>query len=228
MYKIVPGSEFIENEIKYTVSESGEVSAYKYIGKEKDITFVKETTRISGRFATQLLTKYDQMVINKVDFTDNIISMDDFVFSGNNLEEVILNDKCILLGKCAFEKNKIKTLDLNKVKRIGEGCFEENNIEVLLIPKTVTNIGKLAFAENNIKKLILLAEDLEELDTTAFIHNPIEEIYVTEKFAENFPHFCKVNKDKIHTLTLEDLIKQYTFKETHDIMKNYAGNISRS
>ncbi|MDC8917310.1 leucine-rich repeat domain-containing protein [Metamycoplasma hyosynoviae] len=73
-------------------------------------------------------------------------------FSNNEIANVTLNDKVLVLSEGTFSSNKITTIDLKNVVEIKEGALMGNKISNLTLPNSLTSLHtNFIFANENEK-----------------------------------------------------------------------------
>ncbi|MDC8914663.1 leucine-rich repeat domain-containing protein [Metamycoplasma hyosynoviae] len=73
-------------------------------------------------------------------------------FSNNEIANVTLNDKVLVLSEGTFSSNKITTIDLKNVVEIKEGALMGNQISNLTLPNSLTSLHtNFIFANENEK-----------------------------------------------------------------------------
>lgn len=94
--------------------------------------------------------------LEKVEITEGVTEISDYMFwRCEKFSDVKLPDSLKKIGKCAFESNPVKTLDLNHVEELGDYAFNRcKELTELKIPATATVIGTGTFADcTNLNKV---------------------------------------------------------------------------
>ena len=88
----------------------------------------------------------------------NIEYIDNYAFSGSDIETLILSSNLKRIGGYAFAKtSKLKSLLLpNSLKEIGSYAFYDSNIKEITLPNSVESIGEECFSScTNLQKVII-------------------------------------------------------------------------
>ncbi len=82
------------------------------------------------------------------------------------------------LGDSAFKYAKIKSVDLNKIEKMGMECFRYSSLEEVSLPSTLVSIGKTSFSASKVAK-VNFAEALDGGSTLSlgeFMFSSCEEL----------------------------------------------------
>lgn len=142
------------------------------------------------------------------------------IFSGMDLDVVILPPNLVEIGVATFGYNRLKSVTLPKsLKIIGSYAFTDNELEFVILPDSVEDIGKEAFSFNEITK-IDFSKNLKSISYMAFANNKIEKL--------NIPDSVEIIKSKaflnnpIKKLKLGDNIEKIgvdSFPDTKEVEK---------
>ena len=118
------------------------------------------------------------VIPNKTDTGVSVARIADNAFNEKNLNLTFEeNPSLTYIGDHAFFKNRIKTLDLNKlpnVSTISPYAFAHNEIKDLTISDTLTTIGKYVFRDNEVEKLD--TKNVKTIEEGAFSNNNLREL----------------------------------------------------
>lgn len=84
--------------------------------------------------------------------------------AGKSDESYKIPDSVKELGNSAFKCAKAKSVDLNKVEKMGTECFRYSSLEEVSFPSTLVSIGKTSFSGSKVSK-VNFAESLVGAET---------------------------------------------------------------
>lgn len=127
----------------------------------------------------------------------------DYMFSACKLENIILPNDIVAMGKSCFESSFIKTISIpNAIENISFGAFRNcanlesvtmgnkvtmvsaqafsncTHLKTIVLPEGLVSIGSYAFSECASLKSINLSTSILELDVAAFRNNQLLEVVV--------------------------------------------------
>ena len=156
--------------------EESNSSLFKYKETEDGVTLLG-LSDIGEIYVKQNPDK-EIVIPNKTDTGVSIARIADNAFNEKNLNLTFEeNPSLTYIGDHAFFKNRIKTLDLNKlpnVSTISPYAFAHNEIKDLTISDTLTTIGKYAFRDNEVEKLD--TKNVKTIEEGAFSNNNLKEL----------------------------------------------------
>lgn len=160
--------------------EESNSSLFKYEETEDGVTLLG-LSDIGEIYVKQNPDK-EIVIPNKTDTGENIARIADNAFNEKNLNLTFEENKNLTyIGDHAFFKNKIKSLDLNKlpnVTAISSYAFAHNEIKDLTVSDTLTTIGKYAFRDNEIEKLD--TKNVKTIEEGAFSNNNLKKLTLGE------------------------------------------------
>ena len=145
-------------------------------------------------------TFYNCLLLENVEFSNDLIEIKEAAFEGTALSNVDLPSSLKRIGKLAFcNCQKMEQLFLNEgLVKIGDKAFSYTRIEreIFILPSTIQEIGYKAF-EKSLKVKELYFTGKVRLSPLAFYDSHIEEIYFQEGIV-NIPtgcfEYCRVKK----------------------------------
>lgn len=156
--------------------EESNSSLFKYKETEDGVTLLG-LSDIGEIYVKQNPDK-EIVIPSKTDTGVSIARIADNAFNEKNLNLTFEENKNLTyIGDHAFFKNKIKSLDLNKlpnVTAISPYAFAHNEIKDLTVSDTLTTIGKYAFRDNEIEKLD--TKEVKTIEEGAFSNNNLKEL----------------------------------------------------
>ena len=111
---------------------NGEASIYSYTGSAETVILPEVFT------------------MDEVDYELTEIQAN--VFSGKNIQKLIVNADSLTIGQSAFKNSNISSLDFSKVITIANNAFENTSFVNLCLDESMLSIGEAAF--KNCKKLV--------------------------------------------------------------------------
>lgn len=85
------------------------------------------------------------------DILKKVTAIGDYAFENISVKAVVLPSELKIIGKGAFQNNKLVVLDIpNKVTDVKQFAFLGNELKSVTIPNSVVNLEEGAFAENNL------------------------------------------------------------------------------
>ncbi len=108
---------------------------------------------------TNTNTKLQEITINADN--PNFTSEDGILFNKNKTtlltypcakigDTYKLPDSVTEVGKCAFKNSKLKSIDLNKVTKLGSESFRYSSLNEVTFPETLTYIGQTSFSASQV------------------------------------------------------------------------------
>lgn len=156
--------------------EESNSSLFKYEETEDGVTLLG-LSDIGEIYVKQNPDK-EIVIPSKTDTGVSIARIADNAFNEKNLNLTFEeNTNLTYIGDHAFFKNRIKTLDLNKlpnVSTISPYAFAHNEIKDLTISDTLATIGKYAFRDNEVEKLD--TKNVKTIEEGAFSNNNLREL----------------------------------------------------
>lgn len=142
--------------------------------------------------------------ITSITIPNSVTTIDNYAFSHNFIDEVILPSNLTHIGHSAFLHNNITEITIpNSVQsidlyafysmthltvsfeegrtHIADNMFQYHNIHILNLPQSLQSIGQYAFMENKITQLTL-PPNLTHIGQYAFYVNRIDEITFPNTF----------------------------------------------
>jgi hypothetical protein len=137
------------------------------------------SVKIIAKDAIKLLNPYyDSYKIKTVNLGNSVEIIDDFAFSGLDLDDLTIPNSVKFIGKGAFTNGGINDLTLGSgIETIADSAFENNNIHNLTIPDSVKDIGEKAFFQNKLNTL-QLGNSIETIGNSAFQNNRITSLTI--------------------------------------------------
>lgn len=132
----------------------------------KTIDFTEDSTSGGGYVYApwyKYLINNSKYKIKKIEIDKNITYLGDYAFyRTNDLKEIVINGKDVVLGKYVFESSGMESINLSNVKEIGDYCFKNcTKLEKVFYGENIPVMGKEVFFGCNHLK------DNETISTTA-------------------------------------------------------------
>ena len=151
------------------------VSIIGYTGDSKSIII---PSSIGGQKVVEIGNNaFADMGLNAVTLPGSVTKIGDRAFQKNKLKEINLAN-VTQIGDYAFAENEIVKVNTRKLESIPVGAFMKNKIVSINIGLSVTSIGAQAFANNRIE-FIDLAEGIAAIGSQAFYNNCISTVYLS-------------------------------------------------
>lgn len=116
-----------------------------------------------------------------------------YVFHNPTVGKIILNDGIEEIGAHSLSGLGLKEIILPKsLRRIGKFAFWKNEIESLDLPKD-TEVGAFAFADNKLTKIVV-SDSMAKIDAGAFYNNEIDDVVISDGVLEIPNHLFGSNK----------------------------------
>lgn len=173
----------------------------------EDLKKVKELfTNIRNLDLSQLKTLkvlpdnlFSGMDLDVVILPPNLVEIGSNTFGFNRLKNVTLPKSLKIIGPCAFTRNELEFVILpDSVESVKTEAFSVNAITRIDFSKNLKSISCMAFANNKIEKLNI-PDNIESIESKAFINNPIKELRLgnnIEKIGvDSFPDTKEVEKE---------------------------------
>ncbi len=163
---IIPSEITVVNKSAFTGAES-----INWIGKTEEQHWIRSGVLLNGHIGPTL-----NLVIPSSISGSNITHINDWTFSGDNLESLVISNGITWIGSSAFSGNNISNIVLpNSVTSIGDTAFRFNQIESLTLPTNLTTIGSWTFADNILTNIVL-PNSLTTMGTAAFENNQLTSV----------------------------------------------------
>lgn len=141
---------------------------------------------------------FSGMDLDVVILPPNLVEIGSNTFGFNRLKSVTLPKSLKIIGPCAFTRNELEFVILpDSVESVKTEAFSVNEITRIDFSKNLKSITCMAFANNKIEKLNI-PDNIESIESKAFINNPIKELRLGNSVKkigqEAFPETKKVEK----------------------------------
>ncbi|BFP39455.1 hypothetical protein FGF1_03000 [Flavobacteriaceae bacterium GF1] len=111
-------------------------------------------------------------LIGALTIPDGVVSIGDFAFADNSLEDIAIPESVTRIGASAFADNRLTGVTVpENVTDIGNGAFRYNELTSVAIGRNVTDIGDGAF-QGNLLTSVTIPENVTGIGANAFTDNP--------------------------------------------------------
>ena len=150
----------------FDINEDGVL--IRYTGSGREIT-VPESVKIIG---PKVFCGFGgRSTVTKVTIPEGVEILQQFAFSGSDIEKISLPSTLKIIGECAFSGCiKLRSITIPEgVRVIDEQAFEDSGLEEIVLPKSLRVIGRSAFSGcGSLKTVILPEESHPRIDNEAF------------------------------------------------------------
>lgn len=117
-------------------------------------------------------------VLKNVKLPSGLVSIGDYAFNYNQIEQITLPDSLEHIGLSAFSYNKLKSVSLpSGLKTMDQFAFWHNEITSVSFPESMTKIPNHTFVENKITSATI-PKNVTEIGSHAFSANSLTDIKI--------------------------------------------------
>ena len=160
-----------------------------FLSKDERWDYIASTwfpdAKVVRRLGTQVLTQdLAQALVNEQGLTvvipNDITSIGDNAFRGNQLTSIDIPDAVTEIGNFAFFDNNLTSVDLpGSLTSIGQYAFRSNELTSVDLPNSLTSIGWSAFSGNQLTS-VEIPDSVTSIDTAAFASNQLESVDIPD------------------------------------------------
>ncbi|MBO7116599.1 MAG: leucine-rich repeat protein [Prevotella sp.] len=104
----------------------------------------------------------------------------DYAFGGKALKGVNLPESVESLGKYALKGVSFRSIDVNRLVQLGEGCLLQTNITSAQLSSKITNIPAKAFAGCKSLMSVVIPGSVVTVEEAAFAHSGVNSLTINE------------------------------------------------